>query len=117
MAMPERLETHTRLDTLIRDHLTAQPDGVAHSAQVLRAVMQRAQTEVVQLPATDTPPAAQNESPVMPPSALLHREPLPVTNRAPRRNSADAMLHYRELMDLKMLWFIGGTVSQLKLSR
>jgi len=115
MATPERLDTHTHLDAVIREHLTAQPDGVAHSAQVLRAVMQRAQTEVVQLPAVQA--SVQDESPVARPSALLHHEPLPVAHRAPRRNSADAMLHYRELMDLKLLWFIGGTVSQLKLSR
>jgi hypothetical protein len=120
-APPE--ETHTALDALIRSHLVREGNGVAPASTLLRDVLQRAQTEIEQLP-PEQPQAVLVVEPAeadrpqrtvgAPVSALMHFHPPPEPRRISLR---ETIAEYRQLMDLKMFRIVGSSVSTLSMNR
>lgn len=112
------------LDRLIRGHLMREGSHIAPPDRVLRSVLQRAQTEIEQLPAptldtthlaehADVGPAREDDSRASA-AVILNERPLPRRRRVSLR---ETVAQYREVMDVKMLRIIGGNVSTLSVSR
>jgi hypothetical protein len=101
---------NTSVDNLIRDSLRTearQPVQAAQPDRVLMQILQRAQTEVMQLPPVPPPePETIREEPVIrqPRIALAHRETQP---NVPRQSLAARIAKYREIVDMKIWCTIG----------
>ncbi len=107
------LDTNTVLDDIIRDSLAVDARKAASSDKVLMRLMQRAQTEVPQLPplqsAESTAPVILSQKPA--PSTIPHRSLVLLrrehTPPIPRQNLYNQITEYREVMELKMWRMIG----------
>ncbi len=99
----------TSVDNLIRDSLRTearQPQQTVQADRVLMQILQRAQTEIAQLPPDAPPePALIHADPAtrVPPITIVHK----VAQTVPRISIADQIAEYREMMDMKMWRTIG----------
>lgn len=109
MDIRKPLDTNTTLDVLIRDSLVTDAKKASSSDKVFLRLMQRAQTEVAQLPPAQSPAAlletVDAHSVSSRPIVLLQRAP----QRAapPHQSFYDQLTQYRELMELKMWRMVG----------
>lgn len=127
MATREKSElpdTNGALDSVLRDHFRQELRGVTPSSRLLMSVLQRAQTEVEQLPPLPVAPELIDagyeadtlaEDPVaLPPSALLNAEP---DAHPPTVNLERQLTAYRYMTDLKLFRTLGAAAtSSLSLS-
>ncbi len=112
MATHRALETNTerdQLDELVRSTLTGEARRVSPTSRALRTVLQRAQTEIEQLPPEtqgESDPATRRSASLNRPSAaLLHRQPESV---AVRPALYEQIAQHRQLMDMKMWRTLGA---------
>jgi hypothetical protein len=96
------------LDELVRSSLTGEARRITPADRVLRTVLQRAQTEIEQLPPTvseERRNGVQSAPAARPSAALLHRSPetMPM-----RRALHEQIAQQRQLMDMKMWRTLGA---------